>query len=526
MCVSFQYTNRVTVLHLDDAGLSIIRQAINETWKAGISVERSRCGSGWSFKLFGDPFDFRTSSEVSRQARQMVCEILQKLYESGWKIIVSSDLGRVGDKSTLFFNRRPSEFSTFPFLCVGFSSSDKLQIVNLPSQLVEPIKETIRSSWTLGILNETSTNDMLEVKLRGDPWSATEQESIMAKVLLQNIIATLRRYQWVYYCNVNLKSTADSLFFRYDSNTPPGQSVPFCTISLNRHDRLRVINAPETIVAMIRKVIETTWLPRGIQAESDYHGSWEFKLSGTPWYSTSEESVMARYLVLKIIEAMLEQGWHNIASINISRRDTDKSVLIFQGGEPQRRPMMCLSLNDVEKFRLINMPTQLVELFKQTLISRWSKGIQEEKELVITSGSVYQLKLHGRPWDGGESNDTIHARSFLCNIIEEFIEQGWRLFLSADISAKYVDGDPVDVHSMWFVNDPPSSAQPSAPSYDFSFASAPAQYGIGITSSHNPPPTDLQVSGFGVQPSLYPRPSEPPPSYSQAIEWDSHPEKS
>ena len=516
MCVSFQYDDRVTVVHLDHAGLLIIRQAINETWKAGISVEGSRCGSGWSFKLCSDPL-------VLEQAQWMVCEILQKLYGSGWKIIVSSDLGRVRDESTLFFKRCPSESSTVPFLCVGLTNSDKLEIVNLPSQLVEPIKEAIRSSWTLGIQNETSTNDMLEVKLRGNPWRATEQESIMAKVLLQNIIATLRRYQWVYYCNVNLKSTADSLFFRYDSNTPPGQSVPFCTISLDQLDRLRVINAPETIVAMIRKVIETTWLRGGIQAERDYHGSWEFKLSGTPWHSTSEESAMARYLVLKILEAMLEQGWHNIAGINISRGDTDKSVLIFQGGEPQGRPMMCLSLNDVDKFRLINMPKQLVKLFKKTLVSRWSKGIQEEMELMITSGSVCQLKLHGQPWSGGESNDTIHARSFLCNIIEEFIERDWRLFLSADVSAKYFyNGYPKDVHSMWFVYDPPSSAHPSARSC----GSCPAQYGIGITSSHNPPATDLQVSGFRVQPSLYPRPSEPPPSYSQAIEWDSHPGKS
>ena len=269
---------------------------------------------------------------------------------------------------------------------------------------------------------------------------------------------------------------------------------------------------------MIRKVIATTWLRSGIQAKRDHYGSWEFKLSGTPWHSTSEESAMARYLVLKILEAMLEQGWHNIAGIDISRRPTDKSVLIFQGDEPQCRPMMCLSLNNVDKFRLINMSTQLVKLFKQTLVSRWSKGIQKEKELMITSGSVYQLKLFGRPWSGGESNDTIHARSFLCNIIEEFIERGWRLFLSADVSAKYIHQEtgpdyPVDVHRMWFVYDPPSSAQPSAPSYGFSFSSSPAQYGIGLASSHNPPLTDLQVSGFGVQPSLYPRPSEPPPSY-------------
>ena len=502
MCVSFQYTDRVTVLHLDDAGLSIIRQAINETWKAGISMERSRCGSGWSFKLSGQLFIIG-SNIVSQQTRQMVCLMLQRLYGTGWRIIVTSDLGRLEDKSTLFFQRCPPESSTIPFVCVGLSSVHKLQILNLPPQLVEPIKETIRLSWSLGIKKENWTNGVLEVKLFGYPWKATKQQSVMAKVLLQNIIGTLRRYQWVYYCNVNLKSTADSLFFRHDPSIPPYESVQFCTISLNLNNRLRVINAPGTVVAVIRKVIETTWLCGGIQADREYHGSREFKLSGNPWHSIKVEAVMSRCLILKILEAMREQGWHNIAGIDISRGVTDKSTLIFQKGEPKRSPVICLSLNDVDKFRLINMPGQLVELFRQILLCRWPNGVQEEKKLTLTSGSVWQMKLFGRPWNGGESNDTIHARSFLCNIIQEFIERGWRPFLSADVSAKYIHQEngpdyPVDVHSMWFVYDSPSSAQPSASSYGFSFASSPAQYGVGRSLLPSPLLDDHQTSGFDM----------------------------
>ena len=220
MCVSFQYTDRITVLHLDDAGLSIIRQAINETWQSGIKSEKNVCGSGWSFKLNGYPFGATTSSNVSQQARQMVCQILQKLHGNGWKIMITSDLGRYEDKSTMFFKKSSPKFSQY--LCVGLSSSDKLQIVNLPPQLLEPMKQIIRLHWSLGIQDEDSPNPgVLEVKLRGRPWWSTDEQSIMAKVLLQNIIATLRSYQWVYCCNVNLKSTADSLFFCYDPNVNP-----------------------------------------------------------------------------------------------------------------------------------------------------------------------------------------------------------------------------------------------------------------------------------------------------------------
>ncbi len=184
---------------------------------------------------------------------------------------------------------------------------------------------------------------------------------------------------------------------------------------------------------------------------------------------------MYRYLVLKILEAMLERGWHNIAAIDISGEVTDKSVLIFQQREPKRCPMMCLSLNDADKFRLINMPAHLIDIFKQMILSRWSKGIQKEKIMNLSFGSVPQIKLRGSPWNGGVNNDAYHIRSFLCNVMEAFAEQGWTVFMAGDVSAKYIhrekdDDYPVDAHSFWFIYEPTTAQQPNAPSYGFNAA--------------------------------------------------------
>ena len=240
---------------------------------------------------------------------------------------------------------------------------------------------------------------------------------------------------------------------------------------------------------------------------------------------------MFRYLVLKILETMLEQGWHNIAAIDISRRPTDKSVLVFQQGEPKRCSMMCLSLNDADKFRLINMPPHLVDLFKQILVSRWSKGIQEEKILNLSFGSVRQLKLKGWPWNGGLNNDAYHIRSFLCNIIEAFAGQGWRVMMAGDVSAKYVHQDkgadyPIDVHSFWFIYEPTAAQQASAPSYGFDFPTPPYEAGMpqasyqpsgyGIPMASAPYPPTNQPTSYG----LYPNPNEPPPTYNQATGWN------
>lgn len=240
-----------------------------------------------------------------------------------------------------------------------------------------------------------------------------------------------------------------------------------------------------------------------------------------------------RYLILKILEAMLNQGWHNIAAIDISRRATDKSVLIFQQREPKHCSIMCLSLNDADKFRCINMPTELVESFKKILMSRWSKGIQEEKVMNLSFGSVRQFKLKGWPFNGSLNNDAYHIRSFLCNIIEAFAARNWRVYMAGDVSAKFVHQDkgadyPIDVHSIWFIYDPPATHQPTAPSFGFGTVMPTAPYppmDSGMPSAYGGPlatapypPTDQQ-SGYG----LYPNPNEPPPTYNQATGWSRDP---
>ena len=337
----------------------------------------------------------------------------------------------------------------------------------------------------------------------------------MAKVLLQNIIATLRRYQWAYCYKVNLNCNNDSLFFRHDRTIVSGESTPFCTISLNQKNCLRVINASENTIVTVRRVVEAAWYRDGIQNERDCHGSWEFKLSGSPWEtSNKKESFIARYLLLRILGAMQEEGWYNIGGLEISQnlRVTDKSVLILQKCEPKRKPLVCLSWDFNNKLSLINASTQLIELFRQILFSHWSKGFVKEKESRLYFGVVYQMNLASKPWMA--KDDTLHARSLLCNIFQEFMERGLMLFLTANFTNKDVnleEGEKhwTDVHNMFFVYDNATSAQSSTSHCNFSSSSTSEQCGIRI------PPSLLYL----------PEPNAPPPSYAEATGLDSQEEE-
>ncbi len=197
MSITFRDGDRVTVLHLKAAELSVVRQAIKDTWQPGIQEEKSKCGYGW-FKLNGYPFS-SASSKPSRQSREMVMQILKNLHGIGYQILASGTLGREKDRSTLFLKKLPSNVFAPQFLCVSFNDCDKIEFTNLPSQLAGVIRDTISASWSFGIQSVDNQNGVLQFKLAGNPWTASNnKQSIKSKMLLQAIFAAL------HHCPVGL----------------------------------------------------------------------------------------------------------------------------------------------------------------------------------------------------------------------------------------------------------------------------------------------------------------------------------
>ena len=237
-------------------------------------------------------------------------------------------------------------------------------ILNAPTQLHQTFKDVIGKSWPPGIRNWSLENSVLLIKLRGTPWRPDGEETVNSRILLQTLVNDLLLKQWNLYGNSNLKSNTNTLFFEHDPNIMLGQySVSHFIICLNKHDTLRLIGIPDNLNFAIRDTIQTSWL-RGIQGESRYFGSWEFKLRGNPWWASGEEAVDSRYLILKMIETLQAYGWSIIASIASSRKLSDKSALLFRQSQPRQMPVFCLSLNDTDKLRLINVPEDITKVKK------------------------------------------------------------------------------------------------------------------------------------------------------------------
>ena len=363
MCIAIRAVDKLRIILGTDFEAGVIRQIIQETWPKGIQRETFQLNGVHEFKLKGYPFSSVSSSSDAVSSRRMAERILHRLYRDGWKLQISSDLTQTTDLTTWIFKKvQVSNFSSLPFLVVGLSSYDSLMILNAPMDHHQLFKDAVERSWPSGIQKWTYENEVLLIKLKGYPWNPNGEDTVYSRVVLQTIIADLFTRQWKLYGNSNLKSAANTLFFEHDPNIPPGQPCPpQFLISFNSYDLLRLIGPPESMVSAVRDTIQSHWL-KGIQKESRYAESWEFKLKGTPWWASGDEAVESRFLVLKLMEALQAYGWSPVSAIDSSRKESDKSSILLRQSQPRQSPFFCISLNETDKLRLINAPEDITKV--------------------------------------------------------------------------------------------------------------------------------------------------------------------
>ena len=236
-------------------------------------------------------------------------------------------------------------------------------ILNAPSELHQVFKDAIEKSWPNGIQKWTYKNNVLMIKLKGFPWFSESADAVHSEAMLQTIISDLIPKQWNLYGNSNIRSDSNTFFFDYHPNLiPEGQSPPEqFTISFNSSDLLRVIGAPDDFVSVIRSTIRSVW-PKGIEEESRYADSWQFKLRGSPWCASGSKGVKSKLLVIKVMEALLPFGWGLVAAIDSSKKVSDKSSLLFRQSQSRQASVFCLSVNGDNNLWLINTSDDIMKV--------------------------------------------------------------------------------------------------------------------------------------------------------------------
>ncbi len=406
------------------------------------------------FRLPGSPFAFSAGKDSAIIGKIFAVRTFEELHALGYGLVCSADLSRDFDQSSWFFKRGQQDRPRQPVMCVAPGSSDKLHMVRGCDYLLATLKQSVQSTWEPGIQSERTEENCGEkvhdIKLRGTPWQSEGEESTMCRKLLLDIVSRLGAQHWRLLAATNLRGGTDALFFIYDSDH-------FCNerelamLSLNRHDRLRLINFDHDVALAVKNAILRFHQTKDPE-ERDYYGAWEFKVKGHPFASSGAEAVAARQLICRVLEAIRNCGWECLMSIDLSRKTSDKSVLLFRRCESAALRFACVAFSDVDRIRLLNFPPMAAKAATAVLAAAYAPGITSENN---DDPSCIDLTLGGTPWTQNSSFG-LHARSMLLRLLAETARLGgWRLASSADVSAKYMHQEngpdyPVDVHSWFF----------------------------------------------------------------------------
>lgn len=106
----------------------------------------------------------------------------------------------------------------------------------------------------------------------------------------------------------------------------------------------------------------------------------------------------------------------------------------------------CFSLNEWNKFRVINGSAAVIDNVRASIMDGWPNGIRSEDDYC---GS-WQFKLHGQPFTSGLSIHNVYAVSMMLYVLHRIKALGFNFICSADLSNKQHEGKSRDVHSFFF----------------------------------------------------------------------------
>ncbi len=405
--------------------------------------------------LPGSPFVPNKGKDDATLGKVFATRVFEEMYGLGYDFVCSADLTQTWDHSAWFFaqSRQPERIKK-RFLCVAPGGYDKLVVVQGDDYLISVLQGAITQAWEHGIWSEGSRNTkygkVYEFKLYGNPWIEKGEQSAMCRRMLLNIIGCLGQLHWKLLASTNLKGGTDTMLFVHEDNYSTSfQDVAM--ISLNRWDRIRLVNFSENVRPVVKQSIMTRYQQES-PGEKLYHEAYEFKVQGCPFHCSGEEAVATRRLISQILADLSSTGWDCFNTMDVTRRLSDKSVFIMQRSQPLvGAKFACVALTGMDHLRFIDFPSHVTEALRQCVYDNYLPGVYKEKQ---TDPDCIKICLEGTPWLH-KTIYTLHARAFLMKMLEAAAKHGWYLKASADVSAKYSNGKneaqhPLDVHSWFF----------------------------------------------------------------------------
>jgi hypothetical protein len=426
--VQFGHSDRLRLISAQFEVIKQTKNVIESYWR----IQTIHESPGFvEFKIEGMPW--LATGKKDTDVKHFLCKLIRDFYEIGWHLKITSDLIYSGTGSDVVLFERKSRLST-PVICLSLNDTDRIRIVAEESVISYNVRVAIKRFWSQGIQHEQWLGKSYEFKLKGNPWAYEQSESTS---LMNGILSNLYNIGWVFVSAIdsgNKQYNLNSLYFRFDrteTSKPENLNSRFFALTLNRTDRMQLINAELDLETKLTSKIDQFW-PNGLELGLGCF----LVLKGTPWLpKDNSERVSSRALVSNLISFFSQNNWNLYATCILTNSVERKSSFFFRYSEKYPVKVHCISLNETDKIRFIGDHRMAVDKIRDSINKNWSKGIQKEKEYYHGS---WQFKLKGNPFTHYGS-DSIYACYLMMNILDELESKlGLKLISSADVSGEHI----------------------------------------------------------------------------------------
>lgn len=326
ICLSLNATDKIRILAPENI-YPLIKQAVANSWPLGIQREQM-FGLSYELKLNGNPWtDWARDSTESFAIPIMICDIMQILFRNGWIYTGAIDSGQTQSSlNALYFRYAPDQISqsdlkNTSFFALSLNKTDRIRLHRATPDLISIMTNTsygVPSLWQAGIQLQSMLNNALEFKLKGNPWLSNSNEAVEARRLINNLFNLLSRYGWNLYgtCDLTKHLSNKSTFFFRSKPIEPKSLINFC-VSLNETDKLRLIDSDMGLIEQVRSAVNLGW-PKGIQNETDYYGSWQFKLIGNPFSCFGSDRIYTCVMMILVLNNIEKRGYKLLCSADVS----------------------------------------------------------------------------------------------------------------------------------------------------------------------------------------------------------------
>lgn len=217
----------------------------------------------------------------------------------------------VGEASSL------PAYSTFStaFASISLHQTDRIRLMRFSDQEIDSVRQVIKTSWPFGLQSERVYGMSYEFKLSSNPWSGQGRDAIPSRIVIREILAYLFSVGWILHASIDVSKKEfdkDTLIFRKQPSPPPQSE--WISISFNQSDRMRLIGADQTLIGEVRDLLKARSLLQSESWKDQRLQAWEYKIRGTPWYASGENTMVTRFLLLGLLEVLEKAGWSLYAS--------------------------------------------------------------------------------------------------------------------------------------------------------------------------------------------------------------------